>query len=300
MRGVISAVMLVEIEKRVGKLNEYFDLIAGTSTGAIIASAIALGFKAQTIVDIFKSRASHIFPYQSLFSPERLALLAEFGVSAPKFSNEGLLDTLQYVCGDMRLTGVTSPKLLLTSFDTISRNPIIFKSWREDKFSNIFLTDAIAASAAAPTYFPAYKMTISGKEVSAIDGGVCCNDPSVCAIAEAVRLGNSIDDLELVSVGTGDPTRPIPLAQAQEYGALQWALNGLVDVLLESPSSVTEYAARQLLGSRYLKLQFKLDRALTGKRLNDDMDDSTPENIDNLIEAAREYAGKNSKLWEFF
>lgn len=299
VRGVISAVMLEEIEQRTGPLNKYFDLIAGTSTGAIIASAISLGVSAKEIVDLFRFNAQTIFPYSSLIAPERIGLVASYGVSSPKFSGAGLRDVLLKLCGNTLVTSIPTP-LLLTSFDTIAREPIIFKSWRSDKFTGILLRDAIAASAAAPTYFPAHKMIIEGKEVSAIDGGVCCNDPSICAVSEAVRLGNPLESIELCSVGTGDPTRPIPFKSAEEYGALQWALNGLVDVLLESPSSVTEYAARQLLGLRYLKLQFKLDRELTGKRLNDDMDDSSPENINNLIEAARVYIKKQYLSGFFF
>jgi patatin-like phospholipase/acyl hydrolase len=125
-------------------------------------------------------------------------------------------------------------------------------------------------------------------EYSAIDGGVAANNPTACAIAEALKLGHDIKNISVLSLGTGSFTREISLRNAQEWGAVQWALP-ILDVMFDASSDINDYIAKQIVEERYLRLQFRLDRGLTGKPLSDDLDDATPENIQNLIEAAKVY-----------
>ncbi|MBW4645123.1 MAG: patatin-like phospholipase family protein [Goleter apudmare HA4340-LM2] len=368
IRGVVAATMLAAIEQRINQpLNEYFDLIAGTSTGSILAGAIAIGRSSQEIVDLYKQRSSIIFPYRSLFSPKRLPLLLKYGLSAPKFSDSGLIQVLQAVFGDVRLLDINKPRLLIVSYDTISRGAIIFKSWRQNPdYGNLPLWEACVCSAAAPTYFPAHKLDrkISGvtenatansitleqgasavediynntqisihsgvgkgqvrkikkyigfsrralldspweripeenssylikATYSSIDGGVAANNPSSCAVAEALRLGYKVEDISVLSIGTGELTRIIPFEKAQGLGLIEWAAP-LISVLLDASSGVYEYITDKMIHDRVLRLQFKLDRGLTGKPLSDDIDDVSPENINNLIEAAEVYMQQSS------
>ncbi|MEM9926438.1 MAG: patatin-like phospholipase family protein [Cyanobacteria bacterium P01_D01_bin.50] len=364
IRGIVAAKMLAHIEKQIDlPLSEYFDLIVGTSTGSIVASAIATGHKSEEIVDFFKNKGSIIFPYQSIFSLKRIPLLLKYGISACKFSDESLIQILQSVFGETRLFDIgTSPRLLVVSYDTIERNPIIFKSWRPDKpYGNVPLWEVCVSSASAPTYFPAHKLekrvignvkdasintiilsdnestvdrvyenaeiritdghgsgqtriiksytgrirkatvkpswdripdqtsTYSIKTIySAIDGGVAANNPSSCAIAEALRFGYSPKEISVLSIGTGDRTRIIPFEKARTWGLFEWA-QPIVGVLLDASSDVYEYISRQVVNSSVVRLQFKLDKHLTGKRLSDDLDDASEENINNLIEAADAY-----------
>jgi len=363
IRGLVAARMLAAIEKQINQpLNEYFDLIAGTSTGSILASAIATGRTSAESVEIYKRTSSIIFPYKSRFSLKRIPLLLKYGLSAPKYSDSGLVQSLQETFSNTTLFDVTSPLLLIISYDTISREPIIFKSWRKDKdYGNIPLWEACLCSSSAPTYFPAHKLDkrVNGKAqngsidsitldenesgsndiynntqiritsgtgsgqtrtikkyagftqqaivdfpweiipdntstysikciYSAIDGGVAVNNPSSCAIAEALRLGYAIEDITVLSIGTGDSTRIIPLEKAQSWGTIQWA-QPIVDILLDASSDIYEYISKQIMNNRLLRLQFKLDRELTGKRLSDDIDDVSQENISNIIEAADAY-----------
>ncbi|MUG91424.1 patatin [Scytonema sp. UIC 10036] len=376
IRGVIAAKMLAAIEKRIDQpLNEYFNLIAGTSTGAILATAIAIGRSSEEIVELYKQKSSAIFPYRSRFSLARIPLILQYGLSAPKFSDDGLIQVLKQAFGKTRLFDVLSPLLLILSYDTITRKPIIFKSWRQDKdYENVPLWEACVCSASAPTYFPAHKLdkkvngivqnasayTVKLDEnaskvddvynntnifitrgtgggqartlvkyegftriakinqpwdvipdntstylinflYSAIDGGVAANNPSASAVAEALRLGYAIEDITVLSIGTGDRTRIIPYKQARESGLIEWA-QPLIGVLFDASSDVYEYIANQIMHNRLLRLQFKLDRQLTGQRLSDDIDDATQENINNLIEAAEVYINQQQvqkKLQEF-
>jgi patatin-like phospholipase/acyl hydrolase len=361
IRGVIPATMLAVIERQIGvPLNEYFHLIAGTSTGAILAAGIATGRSPLELAEIYQKKGSRIFPYRSLWSPERLGLVAQYGLSAPKYTDKGLVEVLKEEYKYIKLSQVTATKLLMTSYDTINREPIIFKSWRK-KFVNVPLWEACVCSASAPAYFPAHRLVrqeegravggdaktiifseaasadnddynrmeieitggtgkgqirtiidYSGKtraamvdaewdvipdststysvrlEYSAIDGGVAANNPTACAIAEALRLGYEVRDISVLSLGTGSFTREIPLRSAQEWGAAQWALP-VIDVIFDASSDIHDYIAREIIEQRYVRLQFRLDRSLTGKRLSDDLDDASPENIRNLIEAGNVY-----------
>lgn len=364
VRGIVAAKMLASIEKQINQpLNEYFDLIVGTSTGSIVAAAIATGRNSEDIVDFFQNKSSSIFPYQSLFSLKRIPLLLKYGISAPKYSDNNLIQVLQGVFGETRLFDVgTSPRLLIVSYDTIERNPIIFKSWRPDKaYGNVPLWEICVSSASAPTYFPAHKLdkrvignvkdasintiifnenestvdtvyknaeiritdgrgsgqtriitnyigsikkatvnrawdripdktsTYSIKTIySAIDGGVAANNPSSCGIAEALRFGYSQQDISVLSIGTGDRTRIIPFEKAQTWGLIQWA-SPIVGVLFDASSDIYEYISKQIVHEQLVRLQFKLDKYLTGKRLSDDLDDASEENISNLLEAADAY-----------
>ncbi|HEY9872294.1 MAG TPA: patatin-like phospholipase family protein [Candidatus Obscuribacterales bacterium] len=167
IRGVMSAVMLKAVEQMLDKpLNQHFDLIAGTSTGSILAASVATGLKSQNIIELYKQKGQIIFPYTSLFSIQRLGLVRQFGLSAPKYSNSGLVNVLKDQLRDQKLSEIESTKLLIVSYDTISRNPIMFKSWRKDKpWTNIPLWEACLCSAAAPSYFPAHllRCIVEGK-----------------------------------------------------------------------------------------------------------------------------------------
>ncbi|MDH6073193.1 patatin-like phospholipase family protein [Chrysosporum ovalisporum CS-1034] len=363
IRGVVAAAMLAAIEKDINQpLNQYFDLIAGTSTGSILAAAIATGITSQEIIDIYKEKGSIIFPYTSYFSLKRIPLLFRYGLSAPKFSDRGLTQVLTETLGNTKLLDITDPLLLIFAYDTITREPIVFKSWREDAYyGNLPLWQACVCSASAPTFFPAHKLdkringtvqcatvdslilcdqvsstnniyknaqlritsgpgkgqirtikqyegtkrrawidspwenipdNTSGYSIktiySAIDGGVAANNPSSCAVAEAIKLGHKIEDITVLSIGTGDLTRIIPFEKVQTWGTLQW-VQPLIGLLLDASSIVHEYITNQIIGERVLRLQFKLDRELTGERLSDDIDDVSEKNINNLIEAAEVY-----------
>jgi len=384
IRGAMSAAILKAVEKQLDQpLNTYFDLIAGTSTGSILASAIALGFKSDAVINLYKENGHKIFPYTNLFSLQRLGLVMQFGLSAPKYSDQGLIEVLQNQFGNTRLSDVKSTKLLIAAYDTLRRNAIIFKSWRQEKpWANVPLWEACACSASAPSYFPAHKLetvtkgiaqggstttinldknnasstnneyskglikitsgTGSGQtrtiasydgpsrvarvdanwqtipdststyevvmQYSAIDGAVGANNPTACAVAEAIRIlkqqqGKTEQqdpmDIAVLSIGTGSSNRPIRWEDARGWGLIQWGWKGrLIDVVFDAPSDITDYITEQVMSvpamgddddsSRYLRLQPEI--------VNDAMDDATPLNVAQLIKFAEEYVEVNKDL----
>lgn len=297
IRGIIAARMLEAIEQQLNQpLRDYFDLIAGTSTGALIAAGLMAGQSATQLVQIYLNRGKEIFPYRSWFSPQRLPLIFQYGLSAPKFSDQGLIQVVRSLGLDTRVGDISpdpsrSTKLMIISYDTVSRLPVFFKSWRHDEwYANVPLWEACVCSAAAPTYFPAQRLLIQTtdrvREFSMIDGGVGANNPVACAVAEAVRLLRSpqagappsggpqkessmdriVNEIKVLSLGTGELEKPLPWREVRGWGALQWAPR-IVDVVMDAPADIHRYIAEQIVTQAgmgqvqdYLRLQPHLDQ----------------------------------------
>lgn len=301
IRGVIEAVILAEVEELIDRpLNQYFHLIAGTSTGSILAAAIATGRKSEEILELYRRKGKSIFPYTSRWSPQRLPLILQYGPSAPKFSDQGLINALKEQFGSTRLSDLdTSPRLLITAYDTIDRQTIVFKSWQQYKpWADSPLWEICVSSSSAPTYFPAHLLKTQDKDYSLIDGGVGANNPSACAIAEALRLDNAIQEISLLSIGTGNSNNPMTFKKVQGWGMGQWIWEGrLIQVLFDASADVNDYITRQVMSPpelqdgaspRYLRLQPIINK--------DMMDDATDDNINRLIDLAHNYIKENQEI----
>ncbi|MGD1804060.1 patatin-like phospholipase family protein [Dapis sp. BLCC M126] len=308
IRGVMPARILQKVEEQLGSpLKDHFDIIAGTSTGSILAVGIGLGKSPEELLNLYLEKGLQIFPYQSLFSPKRLPLIFQYGLSAPKFSDEGLMAVLQEQYGEKKFPDITpdphklmdSLKILVPSYDTIGRNPVIFKSWHHNSwYAKIPLWEICLSSASAPTYFPAHRIEQDGQVYSLIDGGVCANNPVSCAVAEAIKLlrqssnkslGDIIDEIKVISIGTGDPASPIPWEQVRGWGLIQWGLR-IADVFMDAPPDIHRYVAEQIIGgtendsqSRYIRLQLPLKEPLLK------MDDARQTNLQAILNETDAY-----------
>ncbi|MEO1431524.1 MAG: CBASS cGAMP-activated phospholipase [Cyanobacteria bacterium J06632_19] len=314
IRGVMPARILQKVEEQLGSpLKDHFDLIAGTSTGSILAAGIAIGKSPEELLNLYKDKGLQIFPYQNLYSPKRLPLILKYGISAPKFSDEGLIAVLQEQFGDQKFSDITEDpegamdrlKVLIPSYDTQNRNPVVFKSWCHDRwYADVPVWEICLCSASAPTYFPAHRIERNGQEYSLIDGGVCANNPVSCALAEAIKLlrqssnqsaANVIDEIKIISIGTGDPASPIPWEDVRGWGLIQWGLH-IADVFMDAPPDVHRYVAEQIIGnqSNYIRLQLPLKESL----LN--MDDARENNVQALLKETNAYINQEQERLEKF
>lgn len=326
IRGIITAKLLSLIEREIHiltgqTLQEYFHLVAGTSTGSILAAGIALGKTGEQLMHLYRDRGREIFPYwgkQGYFAPQRLSLLVKNGVSAPKFSHRGLKKVLQEELGNLTLAEIhnddRSPHLLIPTYDTRDRQPIFFKTWKTHKgYARVPIWEACVCSASAPTFFPAYPLKYGGQTYSAIDGGVGVNNPAACAVAEAIVLGQPVEEIRVLSIGTGEATDGYPYQETRHWGVAQWAAR-ILDILMDAPLDIDEYIARQVVlrneedSDRYLRLQpllsdEYLDRVLdaelkgqlllelNGKqpKISKHIDDASPFNLIVLTALAEGY-----------
>ncbi|TWI04523.1 patatin-like phospholipase/acyl hydrolase [Luteimonas cucumeris] len=288
IRGLVSCLWLTGVEDalaRAGKpgLLKNFDLLAGSSTGALIACGLAMGYAPATLADLYRDQRHVIFPGLAGRLWSRSTRTFADGLSAPRYDARGLEKVLRKTFGKTTLGQLKVP-VLVTSYDTVSRAPVMFKSFKPEH-RDLPVWEVCRASSAAPTYFPAHAMMVEGKARAMIDGGVVANNPTACAIAEALRKDARVDnsrDLIVLSVGSGERTRSISLREAREWGALEWAIP-IIDVLFDGNTDSVDYIARQLVGDGYFRLQAELHIGL------DDVDDTSATNLLALEKLARDY-----------
>lgn len=238
-RGIIPAFMLAEIEKILNlPIAEVFDLIAGTSTGAIIATALnipqALGstqplYTANQIVELFEKESTTVFPHSYL--------AWAYEPFTAKYSNAGLYTVLKKYCQDFRLS--QSLKDILIPAAEVSPDSY-YKPWfftkkgalpyYKDQEKHLINLDKIpaweivAASASAPTYFPSKVITFGEATYQFMDGGTFVNNPARNALTYSQRIFDSAAPHILASFGTGFCPAPRPNSWF-ENGFLYWGAN---------------------------------------------------------------------------
>jgi len=200
LKGVFTASFLAEIERITGsRVTRYFDLVAGTSTGGIVALGLGLGLSPAEIRDFYLEYGPRIFPAQRALP--RLARAAR-QVFHAKYSAEALESALRDRFGDHQLWE-SSVRLVIPAYDVVRGDVYIYKTPHHECLRTDFTEYAwrvARATAAAPTYFPA---AINDGGVRLVDGGIWANNPSVVALAEALGyLRQEKESVFLLSIGT--------------------------------------------------------------------------------------------------
>lgn len=276
MRGAIVAMMLERFEAvRDRPTIASFGLLAGTSTGALIAGALAAGISAAEVREMFFARGPRIF---------KRRLRTYFGIRGARYEIAALRDAIGSVVGQRTLGECVLPFACCA----IRLGPVegrVFRSWHEPHKS-IMLADALAASAAAPTYFD--PVEIGG--VRHIDGGLAKNLPARialdCVLANNFHYGKPI---RLVSLATG----PSEFTHGPSgSGAIHWA-SDIVNTCIEGGMSFDEYSVRQHLGKSFLRVVPSLGHA--SRR----MDDASESNLSALWEAGANAAGLADDMSEW-
>ncbi len=286
IRGIVPALVLSRIESDTGKsVAELFDLIAGTSTGGILALALAKpgpdgrpAFLARELVGLYEEEGERIFHRDVWHRMRALGNLAE-----EKYPANGIEAVLDHYFGNARLKDAATD-VLVTSYETERRLPFFFRSSRARTRADYdFPMKLVArATSAAPTYFEPLKLTADGAAdyYSLIDGGVYANNPAMCAFVEARTLYPGAEDFLVVSLGTGELTRSLRFDDIKDWGLAKWT-QPILDVVFDGVSSTVDYQLRQLLMPEtgpqcYWRFQVRLDDETCS------MDDARPENIRRL------------------
>jgi len=281
IRGLIPALVLAEIEEKTGKpIADSFDLIAGTSTGGILALGFSKDngngrpqYSARDLAGIYQSRGKEIFS-RSLWR----GISSVGGLTDELYSHKGIEKVLEEYFGDDPLgSGLT--RTLITSYDIQNREPLFLKSWREE-YRSVQMKHAARATTAAPTYFEPALVPIGGATKALVDGGVFINSPAVSAYAEAKKIFSDEDDFFVLSLGTGELIRPISFSEAKDWGKAGW-LVPLLSCMFDGVSDAANYQMKMFVGERYIRLQTDLSIA------SDDMDNVTNGNIENLKAEAK-------------
>lgn len=200
MRGMIAIAMLAELEHMTGQTcQQMFDLVGGTSTGAIIAAGLGIGFSAQQILEtVYRDRLPKAFPAQTPGFWLRYVL----GGLRSLYPMQPFIDALQPLAQGCKIRDLSHPIVFMTTKDMRTGNTVYVVSQGPGlaAVADWPLAGCVAASGAAPIYFP----PVAG---SLIDGGVgIYANPSLAVATEALEyIGGEFvpGNVILISLGTG-------------------------------------------------------------------------------------------------
>lgn len=246
LRGSFTAASLAALEDDLGSpVVDHFDLIAGTSTGGLIALALGAGVSARSILDFYLEEGPQIFRHPRLRTPRHLF--------RSKYNGRALETAVRQQLGD-RLLGDSRVRLVIPAFDLTRNDIYLFKTPHHPRLRRdwrVPMWEVALATAAAPTYLPAH--ILRGDRSQLVDGGTWANNPCMVGVAEAVSMLNApLTAIRLLSIGTTSEIRLTPRAISRG-GIFQWARkNRLVDVLLSGQSTGAFAAASHLLGANHV------------------------------------------------
>lgn len=262
IRGLVTTIVLKNLEKAIPDWLDKVDLIAGTSTGGIIAIGLAHGLKPDDLYDLYYHKGSRIFDDSWL---DNLMDLGQIGGAA--YDNRNLQREMRKIWGDTLLNDLKK-KVLVSGFDLDNEHPDpIERSWKPKFFHNFEGNDCDGElkaykvalyTSAAPTFFP----SVDGY----VDGGVIANNPSMAALTQTqdtrakIKNRPKMEEIVLLSVGTGQSTYFIK-GKRLDWGYAQWA-KPIVKLMLEGSMGVVDYQCQQILGERYHRISPVLTEAI--------------------------------------
>lgn len=287
IRGLIPALVLAEIEEKTNKrISELFDLIVGTSTGGILALALNVKdennnakYTAKDVATMYSERGKEIFD-NLIYIPIISDILSD-----EKYGHQGLEKVLMDYLSDNTMEQ-SIKNVMLTAYDINNRTTIFMKSWKP-KHKELLMRDCARATSAAPTYFEPKQMEIvdeNKKEKTLIDGGVFINNPAMSAYVEAQKSFQD-EDVLIVSLGTGELTRPYDYEDAKDWSRLNW-LRPMMSCMFDGMTDATDYQLNQLLPNNYYRFQTKLNEGY------DELDNVSETNLKALERKADEIIKK--------
>ena len=296
IRGIIPGQILVILEEKLkaksgnpnARIADYFDLIAGTSTGGILTCAYLIPgqdnsgkevrpkFDATQVVDLYLKRGGDIFDV-----PFGHKIRTAGGVLDEMYPAKQLEKALDEYFGDTKMSELIKP-CLITSYDIKHRKGHFFTQHdaKQKKGWDFLVKEVARATSAAPTYFECSNIK-SETEVSypLIDGGVFVNNPTLCAFAEVYKkFKTSPKKMVILSLGTGFSKKEYDYDKAKEWGMVQW-VKPLIDIMMSGVAEVVDYQLKQMFEANGSQNQYlRINTELPGD-VSPDMDDARTENL---------------------
>jgi patatin-like phospholipase/acyl hydrolase len=254
IRGLITTILLQRILATPGfeGFLDSVDLLAGTSTGGLLALGIAHQ------IDLKEIREVYVKGGPKIFGDSWLGDLIDLGkLLGADYDIKPLRSELQRLFGNTPL-GKLKKHVLVTTFDLDNEDPDPKKrTWKPKLFHNfegpnsdgaVLAAEVGLYTSAAPTYFP----SVEGY----VDGGVYANNPSMCALAQTQDSRypptRSLDEVAMLSLGTGTSLQYIE-GRSHDWGYTQW-VRPLISIILDGTVGIANYQCKQILGERYHRL----------------------------------------------
>lgn len=256
LKGLISLGFLERISAELGGDGWIgkADMLAGTSTGGLIALSLADGKSVADVKSFYENDGPRIFNRRTWTYFTSLMKMLHIG-----YENKALSEALDRMFAGKTLDQLEK-KVLISSFDLSERvgkrrcwAPKIFNNFEGPGQDKHPVRDVALYTSAAPTYLPG----VDGF----IDGGVCANNPSMCALAQVLNpemdAPQKLSDVRLISIGTGVNPESVRKKRIR-WGVLGWNVK-ILSVIMDGSVGIADYQCRQLLSDkRYLRLQMDL------------------------------------------
>ena len=259
IRGLYTASILQTLSNRFASSNGFedkdigqgFDLIAGTSSGGILACGLAAGISVRQIIDIYLNKGKEIFtnpfPFESLL--KQYWWIFRNRKKAAN-SNKALKEALQSVFGNKTLGQIYKERqigLCIAAVNLMDYSPKVFKTPHNAEKSadnNRRLSDVCLASSAAPIIFPAARIPDPerrGIYEDFIDGGLWANDPVLAALTEAVTCSGENQRVEIISIGTCAPPKG-QTVKNPDKGLIDWRAGiGLMETSMNAQAASSRF-----------------------------------------------------------
>ncbi|CAL5013012.1 unnamed protein product [Urochloa decumbens] len=319
VRGIIPGTILAFLEEKLQELDgpdariaDYFDVIAGTSTGGLVTAMLTAPspnnkdrplFAAKDINDFYLKHCPKIFPARS---GGPLGLLKSLALG-PKYDGKYLHSIVRDLLGNTRVSQALQ-NIVIPTFDIKLLQPTIFSRYDavNDVSKDALLSDVCISTSAAPTYLPGHQFETKDKDgklraFNLIDGGVAANNPTLLAmthVSKQILLGNKdffpikpadYGKFMVLSLGTGSAKieQKFDAVESSKWGLLGWIYNKgttpIIDSFSQASADLVDIHTSvffQALHSddRYLRIQ---DDELTGDTSSVDV--STKENLNRLV-----------------
>lgn len=263
VRGYLSAQILAKLETHLNRIDgrdrgigERFDLIAGTSTGGILALGLAYGKSAGEIAQFYETHSANVFAKATQAS--RIAQWFR-----PKYPPYLLQNALRAVFPDDATMRDLKTDVCITAVSLQNAKPRLYKTdyfTRNTGRTTERLIDVAMATAAAPTFFPAHSSVHS---THLVDGGICANNPTIIAVVDALQFERrskretpqpaALHEVAVLSVGTGASCAvPYNYKALASAGKAAWGF-AYFRVAIEAQSELVHFQAKFLLPN-YLRI----------------------------------------------
>jgi uncharacterized protein len=257
IKGAFSASVLTTLEHALGvPVASQFDLVAGTSTGGILAIGLGMGLRPNDMLQFYRDRGPVVFPAMRFHRKWASRLRS---VLSPKYSQRVLrreLEQAYYRDAKRKVLGDSVSRLVIPAYDAVGGVCHVFRTPHHALLTADKNTEAVEvalATAAAPTYFSSAVVKNLVSNASFFDGGVWANCPAMAAIVEAVcYLGVPLDRIDILSVGTTE--EPFTVKSMAQAGWARWGKT-LIDLLMNAQVDSSVKHAQLLVGEpRFLRV----------------------------------------------
>jgi patatin-like phospholipase/acyl hydrolase len=310
IRGIIPGQVLVSLEEKLKSksgtdkgIAEYFDLIAGTSTGGILTCILLCPsdenpakpkFSAKEAVNLYLENGGKIF-HRSFW--QRVGRAG--GLWNEKYSALHLELSLLEKLNHLHLSQLIKP-CIITAYEINKRYAHFFTQHNAvtDESYDYEVKDVARATSAAPTYFEVARVkSITKDEYYLVDGGVFANNPTLCAYSEARTMqfdGDSSNptaaEMAILSLGTGTYEKPYTYRKTRRWGMIRW-IKPIIDIMMSGVAETVDHQLSEIYDAvkkkeQYMRIDPELKEAI-------DMDDASKPNIEFLKNAGSKCALEN-------